>query len=148
VATEIGLWSKLPMPHLHIIKFGIGEEFLDVVKCLDRLDKLKPTPEREKHKCEKLITFLTPFRPMTQIPILTVMEFVPGEDFTDVRKIITLILTLQVDLNEVLSTQSCDEQELQKRLFDIGRIIMYDVLLNNWDRLPILWASEVSINLN
>jgi len=67
---------------------------------------------------------------MTQIPILTVMEFVPGTDFTE------------IDPAEVLTTVNCSEEELHKRLHDIGKVIMYDVLLNNWDRLPILWASE------
>jgi len=65
---------------------------------------------------------------MIQIPIMTLMEFCPGCDF--------------YSENFDASVFVKDSPYRRQYLSDIGRILIYDVILNNWDRLPLVWDNE------
>lgn len=65
-------------------------------------------------------------RPRTTLlkPILTLMEYVRGSDLYHVPNV---------------SESFTSSPQILK---EIGRLIMFDVLINNWDRLPLIWDNE------
>lgn len=67
---------------------------------------------------------------MLLLPILTVMEYSVGNSFFDSHP---------TDLFGGIG----DLSELGKKIcFEMGKIMGFDVLINNWDRLPLVWNNE------
>jgi len=64
---------------------------------------------------------------MKDSPLVMLMEFIHGKEFST------------PGVCELLCS---DNENGQKRSFQLGRLIMFDVLINNWDRLPIIWDSK------
>jgi len=57
------------------------------------------------------------------------MEYISGTNF------------YKANLNELFGKDTLHEHG-KKLLFEIGRILAYDVLINNWDRLPLIWDHD------
>jgi hypothetical protein len=88
--------------------------FKTIFDTLDQLDKQKPERLQRQHGI------------MKEMPIITLMEFVKGKEFSTPG---------------VCDLLCSDNENGQKRCFQLGRLIMFDVFINNWDRLPIIWDS-------
>eukprot|EP01124_Arcella_intermedia_P036637 TRINITY_DN9634_c0_g1_i1.p1 TRINITY_DN9634_c0_g1~~TRINITY_DN9634_c0_g1_i1.p1 ORF type:complete len:559 (-),score=118.49 TRINITY_DN9634_c0_g1_i1:96-1772(-) len=112
-ASELGNLAGIPTTRMRMIP--MGSEFKEIFCVLNRLDKEKPERKQKSHS------------KMSQIPILTVMEFLKGSDFS------------HSDFHTLLKP---DTDLATKNCFLIGRMIMLDVLINNWDRLPVIWDSN------
>jgi len=67
---------------------------------------------------------------MMSLPILTVMEYINGES------IFSFDLKLLVDENQNLSNLG------KKICIQIGNLVIFDALINNWDRIPAIWDNE------
>jgi len=55
------------------------------------------------------------------------MEFIPGKEFSS------------ADIKNLLLPGT---EEARVNCFSIGKLIAFDVFINNWDRLPIIWDSK------
>jgi len=79
-----------------------------------QLDKLKKPRERGKS------------RKLRDRPIISVMEFIPGNNL------------YKSNLNILFGKDALHDAG-KKLLIEVGRILAFDVLINNWDRLPLIW---------
>jgi len=114
-ANNIATWSGIPVPKMKTIKFPIDPQFQKIIRQLDELDEEKPERLQGSHN------------KMRQIPILSLMEFIPGSEFSS------------ADFKNLLKPGT---REARIRCFGIGKLIAFDVFINNWDRLPIIWDSK------
>jgi len=63
-------------------------------------------------------------------PVLTVMEFVNGCDM------------MGVPANLLLSGNSRPELDIKNVWYELGKLSAFDLLINNYDRLPLAWNNE------
>jgi len=115
-STTLGNWAKIRVSKMLTITFPSDPQFQEIIEQLDDLDKSKPEHMQGTHSV------------MCQIPILTVLEYIPGTEFSFGANFKTLLKP--------------NTEEAFKRLKDIGKIIALDVLINNWDRFPIIWDAK------
>lgn len=101
-----------------------GTEFNEILIAFAELDQVTKTLQ-ERGKWQKTM----------DIPILFIMEFLPGKSHRA-----SLLILLGCTSDEVLDSDLKSESEWgQKALFDLGRILVFDVFINNWDRFPFIW---------
>jgi len=115
-ATTLGHWAKIRVTNMLTITFPSDPQFQEIVEQLDELDKGRPEHMQGTHSV------------MCQIPILSVLEYIPGTEFSFGANFKTLLKP--------------NTEDAYKRLKDIGKIIALDVLINNWDRFPIIWDAK------
>jgi hypothetical protein len=113
-AYQIGRWCDIPLVKISLISFP-SPNFHEIFKTLDELDKQKSENKRNQHSI------------MKEMPIIMLMEFVKGKEFS---------------VPGVCDLLCSDNVNGQKRCYQLGRLIMFDVFINNWDRLPIIWDSK------
>jgi hypothetical protein len=66
---------------------------------------------------------------MLLLPILTIMEYSVGKSLWD--------------WNAKDLFGGGDLSELGKKIcFNLGKVISFDVLINNWDRVPLIWNND------
>jgi len=114
-ASIIGNWANIPVAKMVTITFPLDPQFQQIVQQLDLIDKFKPERLQGFHNV------------MCQIPILSLIEFIPGSEFST------------ADFRTLLKT---DTEDGFNRCKEIGKMITLDVLINNWDRFPIIWDAE------
>jgi len=115
---------SLGVPGIVYYRYKKDLEWGIIVSTLESLD-LKKSPSK-RGKINKFI----------ERPIISVMEYIPGTNL------------YKADLNLLFGKDTLHEQG-KKFLFEmgmfniryntIGRILAYDVIINNWDRLPLIW---------
>jgi len=104
----------VPVPNHRLIWYKKGTEFKTVEKMFKKLDKNK----KER--------FQGSYKATLQRPILFIMELVADNT--------------QIDgLKEDLSSKQVWGRYA---LLNLGKILAYDMLLNNWDRFPFLWRKD------
>jgi len=112
-AYQIGMWCNFPLAKMSLIVFP-SSDFRKIFEVLDILDQQKPERLRRQHGI------------MKEMPMVMLMEFVKGKEFSTPG---------------VCDLLCSDKSHGQQRCYELGRLIMFDVFINNWDRLPIIWDS-------
>jgi len=113
IAYDIAILLGLPVPKYRLIWFKKGPEYWDIEKTLERLSLNENTMG--------IIQSIT-----KDIPILMLMEYINGVTPNK----------LPVDILNVSNNWGYTAYN------HMGKMIAYDILINNWDRFPFLWRKE------
>eukprot|EP01112_Ceratiomyxa_fruticulosa_P021773 TRINITY_DN778_c0_g1_i1.p1 TRINITY_DN778_c0_g1~~TRINITY_DN778_c0_g1_i1.p1 ORF type:complete len:406 (-),score=98.05 TRINITY_DN778_c0_g1_i1:57-1274(-) len=118
-AQEISNFGDISTPTFRVVKMGVDEEFDTIKSTFERLDEKNALGLRGMYKKS------------LDRPIVMVMEFLKGDDLEHIGK-------------EALFGKNPNllSKKGKEILFDIGRMSSYDVLINNWDRIPLMWSNE------
>eukprot|EP01114_Cavostelium_apophysatum_P016024 TRINITY_DN4491_c0_g2_i2.p1 TRINITY_DN4491_c0_g2~~TRINITY_DN4491_c0_g2_i2.p1 ORF type:complete len:391 (-),score=72.80 TRINITY_DN4491_c0_g2_i2:21-1193(-) len=111
---ELGEIVDMPFPKSRIVRFIFDHELHEIEDAVVTLEHNKKESERGRH--QKLLS----------LPVLMIIEFVGGKDM------------YEADFKDDFS----DPIKKHAILKNLGRIVSFDVLVNNWDRFPLIWEHE------
>jgi len=114
-ALELGLITSTRVPKYRVVRSGVDDEFEVMSKKLNELDENNHPLHRNKHG--KLL----------ERSVLTIMEFIAkGKALCDIQ-----------------SSSLFGENDLTKEgalvLMETARMTVFDMVINNWDRIPLIW---------
>eukprot|EP01112_Ceratiomyxa_fruticulosa_P000535 TRINITY_DN10489_c0_g1_i1.p1 TRINITY_DN10489_c0_g1~~TRINITY_DN10489_c0_g1_i1.p1 ORF type:complete len:426 (+),score=75.72 TRINITY_DN10489_c0_g1_i1:76-1278(+) len=118
-AYEISKFAHINTPSFRIVRYIVDVDFKKITRTFERLD-LKNPPGKQCSWIRSL-----------DRPIFMVMEFVKGEHLHSISKESLFGVNPRVLSNKGIQV-----------LREIGKISSFDVLINNWDRLPLLWNND------
>jgi len=118
-AQEISNFGNIRTPSFRVVRMGVDDEFNTIKATFERLDEKNALGLRGLYKKS------------LDRPIIMIMEFLKGDDLEHIG-----IETLFGKNHSLLSRKG------KEILFEIGKMTSFDVLINDWDRIPLIWGNE------
>jgi len=114
-AMELGLITGTRVPKYRLVRSGVDDDFVVMSRKLSELDENNHPLQRRRHT--KLF----------EHPVLTIMEFIAkGKALGDIQPFSIF-----------------GENDLTKEganvLMETARMTVFDMVINNWDRIPLIW---------
>eukprot|EP01111_Echinosteliopsis_oligospora_P004315 TRINITY_DN1690_c0_g1_i1.p1 TRINITY_DN1690_c0_g1~~TRINITY_DN1690_c0_g1_i1.p1 ORF type:complete len:434 (-),score=123.56 TRINITY_DN1690_c0_g1_i1:16-1224(-) len=116
-AADLATIVDIPIPDYRILKNGVDEEYSILLETLNAADDLNHPLKRGRH-----------LRGMGK-PVVSIIEFIKGKSL------------LELNPSEIFGKKTINTRGA---MFcrEIGKITLYDVVINNWDRLPLIWDNK------
>eukprot|EP01127_Copromyxa_protea_P017387 TRINITY_DN5294_c0_g1_i2.p1 TRINITY_DN5294_c0_g1~~TRINITY_DN5294_c0_g1_i2.p1 ORF type:complete len:383 (+),score=44.18 TRINITY_DN5294_c0_g1_i2:2-1150(+) len=113
-AHSLAVIAGLPVPQYRLVYYKKGDEFRHIKTMYRRLDLTKMETDRNKWNKSMLI------------PIIFEMEYIPGVSSDEVPP----------------GYLSANNEWGVAALSQLGKLLIFDVFINNWDRFPFIWRKE------
>eukprot|EP01113_Clastostelium_recurvatum_P019416 TRINITY_DN2288_c0_g1_i1.p1 TRINITY_DN2288_c0_g1~~TRINITY_DN2288_c0_g1_i1.p1 ORF type:complete len:449 (+),score=99.07 TRINITY_DN2288_c0_g1_i1:127-1473(+) len=118
-AQDLAHYAHIDVPTFRVLRLQADDEFATICKTLNKLDAHNALAMRGRHQKS------------LDRPVFQVMEFVVGRDL------------LHISREEIFGKDNAKMTRQGVTLLrDMGRINSMDVLINNWDRLPLIWDNK------